>query len=536
MRSMANRLPTDTFLLPGQQFCIGLPWERDELPLHGAAAQGVIPDATLDCEHPDEVDPFSGSEIGACRVVRRLSEGSARRLLAMREGAGGAMAPVVLRRIELPESAAADVRTQAEWAAGYAHPHLAQVYGCELADEGIFWVTELPSGATLAEIAAACLKLGKGVPLGLALAAVHEVALGLGELHSNGRDTHGLVSDRSVVVSFDGRAKLLDVGLFRCLAKTALWGEVLEPMQPYLAPEQLLEGRPPDPKCDVFSLGLVLYECLSGERVRRVKGFDEQVQALRSRRFLPPSTLNVALGKALDEVVLRAVSDDRSKRYPSAREFAAALKQAASGFMWRPEQRAVFVGELFGPRRQRELELQALARSAAPVEPDFDIEVQPLACDPQPVAAPLPRRVPVVQMRAVRSVRSAKRAKAPVLATVAALMLGTAAGFSAQQLTVGLDGSQRLAAALRAAPVETPAGPDAASLPPAALATGAVLGVPPAEVSSAWAEVRVEKAEASPAKKLAHGSAPKARVRAKAKPQRDEAPLPPWLAKSSKRR
>jgi serine/threonine protein kinase, bacterial len=393
--STENRIPTKEILLPGQEFCIGLPWEREQLPTHGAPlpapkAKGNALDARV-----LDSDPCAGWEIGACTVIRRLSPNSVRNLLAVRDGADGESV-VTMRKIELPDVLSAEVQANARWASQFRHPNVARVYDCEVSDEGIFWVTALASGAALGEIFDACKKSGRGIPVGLALSTVYEAARGLAELHSSGSFAHALVSDQSVWVGFDGSATLSDVGLFRCIARKSSWADFLDGMGPYLAPEQVLEGRMPDPKTDVFSLAVVLYECLATEKALRTPDFESRVKLLSSKHpFRPISSLNMALGTALDPVMEKALSRDRSKRYANAAEFAKALQQAGGAFMWNRSQRERFVGGLFPDRLRRE---QVLLDQASPeVRPRVvtrRVATQPfmkaIAMPP-----PLPKRAPV---------------------------------------------------------------------------------------------------------------------------------------------
>jgi hypothetical protein len=394
-RSGEHRIPTESFLLPGQQgFCVK-PWEIANLPRASTAARVPPPPSrgnTLDDDAALPGDPCAGWEIGPCEIIRRLSPGSVKVLLAIRDDAREGSTLVVLRRIDLPDGLAQEIQTHAEWAWRFRHPNLSRVFKCEASDEGIFWVSERTSGATLAELGEACRKLGKGLPVGLALSAIHEAALGLGELHVPSGFSHGLISDHSVAVAFDGTTRLQDVGMFKCIARQNSWGEVLETVGPYLAPEQILSGHMPDAKCDVYSLGAVLYECLSGQRLARTSSFDERVKKQANATYVPPSSLNVSLTKELDEVVARAMNPDRAQRYEDSLEFAHALKTAASSFMWRSELRADFVAKLFPMRKSREqvlLERCAPKRSLTSPELKMPVIVPPAL----PPLRPVPLRV-----------------------------------------------------------------------------------------------------------------------------------------------
>lgn len=534
--SSETRIPTETFLLPGQQFCIGFPWERAELPKHGLPAQPSRPGpggSALDAEAPLAADPFAGWDIGACQVIRRLSPGSAKILLAHRDDAIDGPALVLLRRIDLPEVAAQDVQTHADWAAQYRHPHLARVFGCEVADEGIFWVTELSSGASLAEVAEACRANGKAMPLGLALSATYETALALAELHATPGYAHGFINDQSVTVAFDGNTKLQGAGLFRCIARRTSWAEVLEPMGPYLAPEQVLSGRMPDPKCDVFSLAVVLHECLSGTKARRSGSFDDRVKMHQNASFAPPSTLNVTLGKQLDEVLARALSHDRAHRYPTAGEFAKALKQAASSYMWRSEVRAQFVGALFETRKRRERELVAAYKPERFARTNPALRSLP-ATPPRPVVFAMPVAAPRARMQPAAAPKRVWPAR------VAALLVAVLAGLAAAVAHSGAGPAEldRLSPGL-AARLGFASAPAVAFAAPAvvpAASTESSCGDRPAlpAVSEAAPElaVSIQPAEGPPPEALttaAPQAAPTKVRKAKRRAQHGEVPVPPWL-------
>lgn len=520
------KIPTQTFLLPGQQFCIGMPWERADLPAKGVPAlpKKLAPARLTLRDEKEKADPCEGWELGACRVVRRLSDDSARTLLAVRSDETDGNQLVVMRRLELPEVLARDARNHAEWAQRYSHQHLARVFDCEAGDEGVFWVTQLTSGATLAEIAALMRKQGQGVPLGLTLSVVLETARALAELHSAGA-AHGLIRDQSIAVTLEGTAQLLDTGLFRCLGQGPSWLEVREVMGPYFAPEQLLEGRLPDAKTDVYSLGVVLYEGITGEHSRRGKTFEQQLKLVKSGNLVPPSRLNVAVGAALDEVIQRAMAPERSKRYANAREFATALGEAASAFMWRPALRAQFIGKHFDERRRQDEALKEMLARLPP--PPVEIDPEPESAQVPIVPAPLaPVVVPRVAHRPIapappRSKRSRKskpqsRTLAPLVGLLAALL-----GYVATTVEWTKPAPKPVVAVVKAEPLalELPA--------PAQTEVERVMVEGPLMISPELASVADPPPVVVVAKKVVK--------KAKKRRSRDEAPVPPWLVKRGRR-
>lgn len=270
------------------------------------------------------LDPCAGWLIGQCEIIRRLTPGQMKSLLAHRDD-HGASNLVVMKKLDASPGALDDLRAHSNVISGIAHPHLARVFACEASDEGVFWVTEFEGGATLQEIRSACKKAGKSLSLGVVFASIYEAALALGELHSRGL-AHGDVTDANLLVTFSGTAKLLNPGVIDCV-------------------QQL----PPDPKVDCFKLGGMLYQCLTG-------------QALAAGDFAPPSSFNHALEPQIDAVLKRALGPDRTQRFSNGAELAKALRAAASVYMWKASQRAEFVGGLF---KRRQLKEQALIATAS---------------------------------------------------------------------------------------------------------------------------------------------------------------------------
>ncbi len=533
-------MPTESFLLPGQQqFCVK-PWEIANLP-RASLALPRAPSSkgnALDDEAALADDPCAGAEVGACEIIRRLSPGSVKVLLALRHDPREGSTLVILRRLNLPEGLAKEIQTHAEWAWRFRHPNLSRVFKCEASDEGIFWVSERTCGATLAELTAACRKLGKGLPVGLALATIHEAALGLGELHVPSGFSHGLLSDQSVAVAFDGTTRLEDVGMFKCIARQNSWGEVLEAVGPYLAPEQVLDGHMPDAKCDVFSLGAVLYECLAGQPLARTATFDERVKKQASVTWVPPSSLNVSLSKELDAVVACAMNPDRSKRYPDSIAFAHALNTAASSFMWRSELRADFIAKLFPNRKRRE---QGLLEGCAPkrslTSPELRMPVTPPA---SPVAQLPPLRVPLARIALAKvsvpkrvkeavAVAKVKRPKSRSTRGLWLTLVASALAWVAFSGEVPTDYEQLLALPLAVAPPSPPPPTFRPQATPAeVIATLMSFSDAPAEVAAGDDETLEPKALAQ---------APKKTVRpVKRKRAAEQLPDAPWLTAKRSRR
>jgi serine/threonine protein kinase len=191
--------------------------------------------------------------------------------------------------------------------------------------------------------------LGALVALGLsrALAYVHALAgddgAPLGLVH---RD----VSLSNVMLGFDGSVKLLDFGVAKELArersqKTQVG--VLKGKWSYLAPEQV-EGGASDHRADLFALGIVTWEMLTGRRLFKGATGLETLEKVRAAEVAAPSTVNPAVPAALDAIVLQALAREPEARWPSAAAMGDALDGvvAALGFGARELGRAM--ASLFG--------------------------------------------------------------------------------------------------------------------------------------------------------------------------------------------
>jgi eukaryotic-like serine/threonine-protein kinase len=164
-----------------------------------------------------------------------------------------------------------------------------------------------------------------------ALSFVHSLTGDAGEpLHLIHRD----VSLANVMIGYDGEVKLLDFGVAKALAadrshRTA--AGVLKGKWAYLAPEQVEGVDDVDHRADLFSLGIVLHEMLSGRRLFKAPTGLATLERVRAARVPAPSALNPLVPAALDAVCLRALARRPADRFQSAAEMAAALDAATAG-------------------------------------------------------------------------------------------------------------------------------------------------------------------------------------------------------------
>ena len=140
------------------------------------------------------------------------------------------------------------------------------------------------------------------------------------------------------MVTYEGVTKLLDFGIAKALGRSGRTSiGMVKGTSGYMSPEQI-RGEPLDPRSDVFALGVVMHECLTGLRLFHGKTAEEGMMAALREDVQPPSKWNKEVGPELDAVVLKALQRDREKRFNTALEFARAIEKAAPGLIWHPEQ------------------------------------------------------------------------------------------------------------------------------------------------------------------------------------------------------
>jgi eukaryotic-like serine/threonine-protein kinase len=162
--------------------------------------------------------------------------------------------------------------------------------------------------------------LDKGsIPFPRACAWIGDVASALGLAHRRGI-IHGDVKPANILVSDDGRIKLTDFGMAR-LASRDLKDTPLLGTPAYWCPEQIL-GKPQDARSDIFSLGVVLYEMITGNRPFDADSLQGMCARIMSSTPLPPSQTNPSLPAGLNELVLACMEKDPARRRASAEDLA----------------------------------------------------------------------------------------------------------------------------------------------------------------------------------------------------------------------
>jgi len=238
----------------------------------------------------------------------------------------------------LPEEVADDpdaerrFQREADTIAQLNHPNICTIYEIDRADGRAFIAMECVEGINL-KTHMARNQLSTGAIVEIAL----QIAAALGSAHAKGI-VHRDIKPGNIVVSSEGQVKVLDFGLARRF-KTAdteelgLEGSTI-PGRPmgtanYMAPERILQ-LPLDPRSDLFSLGVVIFEMATGRLPFAGASPSATVANVLEKEPVPLTSLAPQHGKGLEDVVRRLLSKKAGDRYPAATELTAALLSVAS--------------------------------------------------------------------------------------------------------------------------------------------------------------------------------------------------------------
>ena len=276
------------------------------------------------------------TRIGRYEVLRELGRGAmgtvylARdsalgRLVALKTFRPGAPLPdpedsTVLRRKMLRE---------AQRAGTLSHPNVITIFDVVEADgegeeDGAFFIVmEFVEGTGLDA------RLRKGpVPLAEAVGIVEQIASALDHLHSRGI-IHRDVKPANVLVTDDGRVKITDFGVARSADPSATLETEIYGTPHYMAPEQVRAGMV-DARTDVFALGVLVYEMLTGTRPFLGATVAEVTHNILYGRLQAPNLRGAPLPEPLQEVLARALASDPAERYQTAGALADGLRAVAA--------------------------------------------------------------------------------------------------------------------------------------------------------------------------------------------------------------
>ncbi|MFP3940045.1 MAG: protein kinase domain-containing protein [Thermoanaerobaculia bacterium] len=274
----------------------------------------------------------AGGDFGQYQLLERIGVGGMAEVWKARmTGVEGFRKTVAIKRI-LPHltdsSDFVDMFVdEAKLAAQLNHANIIHIYDLGKIGRDYYIAMEYVEGENLRGILNRSREDARPVPLGLALHVGARLASALDYAHRK-RDfddremglVHRDVSPQNVLVGYEGTIKLCDFGIVKAVSKSShtRMGALKGKLQ-YMSPEQAW-GRTVDGRSDVFSLGALIFEMLTGRRLFAGESEMEVLEAVRECRVVPPSEVEPAVPEAVDAVVLGALEADPDQRFQSAGE------------------------------------------------------------------------------------------------------------------------------------------------------------------------------------------------------------------------
>jgi eukaryotic-like serine/threonine-protein kinase len=268
------------------------------------------------------------SPFGRYELLERLAGGGMGEVyLARQQGPDGfeklLVVKTLLEHLSCDEELILMFKDEARVTARLIHPNICQVFEFEQANGVYYMAMEYLRGDDLRRLSRECERQGKPLPPELVCRIISDAAAGLDFAHSlrdpDGKPygiVHRDISPQNIFVTFEGAVKVIDFGVAKAAGRAqhtrtgALKGKCS-----YMSPEQAA-GQPVDNRSDIFALGIVLHELLSGQRL--FKGDSDLETLARVEACEVPSL--ASLPKELDAIVLKALAKNREDRYRTAQE------------------------------------------------------------------------------------------------------------------------------------------------------------------------------------------------------------------------
>jgi serine/threonine protein kinase len=211
---------------------------------------------------------------------------------------------------------------EAQIIAGLNHPNIVQIYDAGQLNKLLYFVMEYVQGPTLASL----LQLDGTITQHLAVEYAAQIADALHAAYSERHVIHRDIKPENLMLNRWGKMKVMDFGLARArgsqritMAKT-LVGSIY-----YASPEQIW-GETLDNRSDIYALGVVLYEMVTGQRPFTGRSMPELTQAIISGTPKTPRQLNPEIPSELEQIIWKALAKDRNQRYEDAGLMAQSLR------------------------------------------------------------------------------------------------------------------------------------------------------------------------------------------------------------------
>ncbi|HEX9801331.1 MAG TPA: TonB family protein [Thermoanaerobaculia bacterium] len=338
------------------------------------------------------------AEFGQYTLLERIALGGMAEVWKARmKGVEGFRKTVAIKKILPHLTDSTDFVTmfvdEAKLAAQLNHTNIIHIYDLGKIADDYYIAMEYVDGKDLRTILNAARERDSPLPLSLALLVASRLAAALDHAHRQkdfeGRPlglVHRDVSPQNVLISFDGDIKLCDFGIVKAVSKASKtqMGALKGKLQ-YMSPEQAW-GRPVDARSDIFSLGTLLFEMLTGRRLFAGESEMSVLDAVREGRIQAPRDLDPRIPLEVNATVLKALSREPKDRYGTAGDLQREIDAILASLKPAPSQRdlALYVQRLFDVGA-RPTKAAAAAERATPAPAPVTAPAQPVVTDVAPV-------------------------------------------------------------------------------------------------------------------------------------------------------
>ncbi|MGA9524508.1 MAG: serine/threonine-protein kinase [Myxococcaceae bacterium] len=308
------------------------------------------------------------ARFGKYTLVDRIAVGGmAEIFLARQAGLEGFEKTIVIKRIRPHLSKQTNfVRmflNEAKLAAQLNHPNIVQIYDLGMINESYFIAMEYIFGRDMRRIIPKADQMGIPFPMVYALKIASSVCEGIyyahqrSDLYGNPLNiVHRDVTPENIFVSFDGTVKVLDFGIAKAAnqIEQTRAGEIKGKLS-YMSPEQCM-GQPLDCRSDIFSLGVVLYEWLTGFKLFTGESEVAILKSITEGKIYRPSYFKADIPEVVENILMKALEKDREKRYQTAWELQYDLDQFLSQYEFTPSNIHLsnFLRQLFSDELEEE--------------------------------------------------------------------------------------------------------------------------------------------------------------------------------------
>jgi serine/threonine protein kinase len=316
--------------------------------------------------------------------------GMAEIFLARQEGLEGFEKTIVIKRIRphlsSQKSFVKMFLNEAKLAAQLNHPNIVQIYDLGKIADSYFIAMEYIFGRDMRRIIPKAEGMDIPFPLVYAVKIASSVCEGLYHAHQKSdlygnplNIVHRDVTPENIFVSFDGTVKILDFGIAKAAnqIEQTRAGEIKGKLS-YMSPEQCM-GKVLDQRSDLFSLGVVLYEWITGYKLFTGDSEVAILKTITEGKIYPPSYFKPDVPEAVERILMKALEKDRDQRYASAWDFQYDLDRFLASHEFTPSNihLANFLKQLFSDELEEERR-RLLARAEQSVPPPVEMEDAPL--------------------------------------------------------------------------------------------------------------------------------------------------------------